>query len=255
MITVKLSGRLGNQMFQYSVCRVAAKKMGYNFFIPDETSPSTEGQHIRSYFENLNLGKKDGEVLHTYQEDFSSQKYDNEIFKLLDFTELIGFFQTPKYFVGFENEIKKYFKIKQFEETKIFYENFNINDHCIIHFRASDYKNHGHIFLEKNYYDKAMETVKNFFPNVTFLVVTEDIQSAEYMFPNIKCFSHQDMMIDFEILYKSKINIIPNSTFSWWSSWLGDKLMVVAPNNWWNHNKPELGFYPSDIKTDEFVYV
>ena len=63
------------------------------------------------------------------------------------------------------------------------------------------------------------------------------------------------MMVDFEILYKSKINIIPNSTFSWWASWLDNKEMVVAPNNWWNYNKPELGFYPVDIKTEEFIYV
>ena len=255
MITIKLSGRLGNQMFQYSVCRAAANRRGYNFFISDEMAPSTEGQHIKNYFNNLNLGKKDGDVMHVYSEDFTIQRYSDEVFKIFDFTELRGFFQTPKYFQNIKSDIKDWFEIKNFQETKSFYEKYNVENHCIIHLRASDYKNHGHVFLKKDYYEKAMKTVKDSFSNVTFLIVTEDLDSAKSMFPEIECFSHSNMMVDFEILYKSKINIIPNSTFSWWASWLDNKEMVVAPNNWWNYNTPELGFYPVDIKTEEFIYV
>jgi len=255
MITVKLAGRLGNQMFQYAVCRTAAMRRGYNFFIPNEMEPSTEGQHIKNFFNNLNLGIKDGDIKHVYAEDFSVQKFSDEIFKLFDFTELKGFFQTPKYFQGMKEEINKWFEIQEFVETKDFYTKFNINNHCVIHLRASDYKNHGHIFLQKNYYERAMEIVKKKFPNITFSIVTEDLETAKSMFPEIECFSHKNMMVDFEILYKSKINIIPNSTFSWWASWLTNKELVVSPNNWWNYNKPELGFYPVDIKTDEFTYI
>ena len=34
-----------------------------------------------------------------------------------------------------------------------------------------------------------------------------------------------------------------------------EKEKVIAPNNWLNYNKPELGFYPIDIKTDGFIYI
>lgn len=255
MITVKLSGRLGNQMFQYSVCRIAALKGGYNFYIPQETEPSTQGQHIKDFFIDLDLGKKDAEISHTYKEDFSVQKFSDEIFKLFDNTELRGFFQTPKYFQGMRNDIASWFKLKKFQETENFFKKHNPNNYCVIHLRATDYKNHGHIYLKRDYYDKAMTIVKEKFPNISFVIITDDLESSSEMFPEIQSFCHDDMMIDFQILYESKINIIPNSTFSWWPAWLGNKEMVVAPNNWWNYYKPELGFYPYDIKTDEFTYI
>lgn len=255
MISVKLAGRLGNQMFQYVICRTIANSSGYNFFISDSLNPSNEGHHIKNYFNNLDIGVSDGNILYVYEEDFSTQKYDENIYKVSDFTELRGFFQTPKYFHHIKKDILSWFEIKNYEETKKFYDNYDINNYCVIHLRASDYKNHGHVFLNENYYICSMKIVKEKYPNIKFVIITEDISSAKSMFPEIDCYSHDNMMIDFEIINKSKITIIPNSTFSWWSAWLGNKDLVVAPNNWWNYNKPELGFYPVDIMTDEFIYV
>ena len=34
MISTDLIGRMGNQMFQYSICRLIADQNGYNFHIP-----------------------------------------------------------------------------------------------------------------------------------------------------------------------------------------------------------------------------
>jgi hypothetical protein len=62
-------------------------------------------------------------------------------------------------------------------------------------------------------------------------------------------------MVDFKLMYNSKYCILSNSTFSWWSSWLTEKEISIAPNNWLNYNNPELGFHPIDIKTDKFLYV
>lgn len=255
MITVRLAGRLGNQMFQYVVCRTAAIKGGYNFFIPENTEPSTQGQHIKNYFIDLDLGKRDGDISRIYSEDFTIQKFDDQIFKLFDYTELRGFFQTPKYFQDRKKEVVTWFKLKNFTETDLFFKKFEPEKYCVIHFRATDYKEHGHVYLKNDYYEKSMSYVLNKHPNISFVIITDDLETANEMFPNIESFSHTDMMIDFEIIYKSKFNIIPNSTFSWWPAWLGNKELVVAPNNWWNHNKPELGFYPHDIKTDEFIYI
>lgn len=255
MVTVRLVGRLGNQMFQYAVCRSVAQKRNYNFYIPTDTDASTEGQHIKNFFDNIELGLKDGEISHKFLEDTTTQKFNEEVLKVHNFTEFRGFFQSSKYFSDIKSDVKSWFKIKTFEESKIFLEKFDVEKYCYIHLRGTDYKNHGHIFLQKDYYEKAMETVKSKFPNISFVIITDDTISAKEMFPEIQSFRNEDMMIDFEILYKSKINIIPNSTFSWWSSYLGEKYMVVAPNYWWNYYKPELGFYPNDIKTEEFTYI
>jgi hypothetical protein len=59
MISVKLKGRLGNQIFQYSVCRMVAYKNNFNFYIPEKGEPSTEGIHIKNFFDNLDTGIED----------------------------------------------------------------------------------------------------------------------------------------------------------------------------------------------------
>ena len=49
--------------------------------------------------------------------------------------------------------------------------------------------------------------------------------------------------------------VIPASTFSWWPGWLTYKEIVVAPKYWLNHNKDNNTWYPSDVKTDKFLYI
>jgi hypothetical protein len=52
MISVSLKGRLGNQIFQYAVCRISAHRNNVNFFIPEVGEPSTEGIHVKNFFDN-----------------------------------------------------------------------------------------------------------------------------------------------------------------------------------------------------------
>jgi hypothetical protein len=99
-----------------------------------------------------------------------------------------------------------------------------------------------------------MDYIRNIKPDIKFLIVTDDIDESKKLFPDIDCVSH-DMITDFSILLNSRYLIITNSTFSWWAAWLKNKDIVVSPNNWLNYNKPELGFFPVDIKTESFIYL
>lgn len=254
MISVLLNGRLGNQMFQYAICRIVAEKNKYNFYIPEKGSDSTEGVHIKNYFPKLELGKKDGEIKHRFVEDHSIQTFDRSIFEIEDFTEIWGFYQSPKYFENYEKKIRKWFNPGLTEETKKILTKYNPSKYCFIHVRGSDYKNHGHWFLGKDYYDKAMNFMRSKKKDISFVFITDDIKEPSKWYPDIDCMQN-NMMIDFELFYHSKYLIIPSSTFSWWPAWLNPKKIVVAPNNWLNYNKPELGFYPVDIKTKEFEYI
>ena len=67
MIEANLGGRLGNQMFQYSVARIIAEKNGYNFFVPDPKNPpypypDDPSHHISNFFPDIELGKNDGDI-------------------------------------------------------------------------------------------------------------------------------------------------------------------------------------------------
>lgn len=53
MISISLKGRLGNQIFQYTICRLVAHINSYNFYIPEVGEPSTEGIHVKNFFDIL----------------------------------------------------------------------------------------------------------------------------------------------------------------------------------------------------------
>jgi hypothetical protein len=254
MITVDLNGRMGNQMFQYAVCRIIAHKKNINYYIPSVGQPSTEGIHIKDVFKNLDLGILDGNVQYRYNDNHTQQSYDPNIFNISDNTLLWGFFQTPKYFIDNEELVKSWFVIEPTTESKNILEKYNPDEYCYIHLRGTDYKNHSHWFLDKNYYEKSMDYIRNIKPDIKFLIVTDDIDESKKLFPDIDCVSH-DMITDFSVLLNSRYLIITNSTFSWWAAWLKNKDIVVSPNNWLNYNKPELGFFPVDIKTESFIYL
>ena len=252
MITIKMSGRLGNQMFQYSVCRIIAEKNGYDFFISTDES---HGQNISNYF-NLYMGNGLGNIKYQYCEDHTIQIFNPGIFNIKDNTEIWGFYQSDQYFCDRREDVKSWFHIDIKLETRLILEKYNINEYCFIHFRGTDYKDWdmGTRFLPKLYFENAINHIKMKKKDIKFVVITDDIESAKFYFNNFDIICN-DMMIDFQLLYYSKYCIISNSTFSWWAAWLSEKIITVAPNNWLNYNNPELGFYPKSIKSDRFEYV
>lgn len=249
MVTIKLVGRLGNQMFQYSICRLVAELKGYNFYISSEKSE--HGQNISEYF-NLNMGKIDGNIKYNFWE--GSQDFNSKVFDIPDYTSILGYFQSEKYYFGNENRIKNWFELKIDDETDRLLSKYNVEDYCYIHFRGTDYLNHTHWYLPKKYYEDAINKIKAIKSNIKFLVITDDIKTASLSF-DCDIISN-DMMIDFKLLSFSKYSIIVNSSFSWWSGWLGDNHeYIIAPNYWFNYNNPHMGFDPKDIYTSKFIYI
>lgn len=255
MITIELVGRLGNQMFQYAVCRTIAEKNNYKFFISKENSG--HNQNISNYFD-LDMGEYDGSnILYTYREDTLKQQFDANIFNIPDNTIINGYFQTDKYFYNNKDIIKTWFKIEKNNKVNLILNQYPIDDYCYIHFRGTDYKewDGGKRFLPIKYFNDAIKLIKNYKNNIKFLIITDDIVSAKEYFSEYDVISN-NMLDDFKLLYYSKYCIIPNSSFSWWASWLSDnKIITIAPNNWLNYQMPEQGFYPYDIKVDKFTYI
>lgn len=256
MIHVKIDGRLGNQMFQYAVCRAVAMRRGYNFSFPvrgDEHIINDEGHHLTDYFD-LDTGVRDAPILNAYWENWNTLGYDDAIFGVADFTLLIGFFQSERYFEGIEEEVRSWFKPKSETMAGSFLSGRNPEDHCIIHFRGGDYTGKDGWILGKPYFDAAMSAVDAMKPGLGYVVVTDDVPLASTIFEGIECVSN-DMMTDFEILRRARHRIISNSTFSWWASWLSGDSLTVAPDRWLNHNRPGFGFFPADIRSRRFLYV
>ena len=253
MIKISLQGRLGNQMFQYSLIRLIAEKNNFNFTLTSKEEIGIQN-HISNFFPDLYLGKEDGEIKYTVFEDSAIQKYNPDLFNISDFTFLNGFFQSDLYFTEYEDKIKNWFNVLLDNETKKLIDKYPIDKHCFIHVRGTDYSQNLHWLLGENYYRNAIQNFKKKYPNISFLVITDDIEYSKKILPDIECINN-NMMVDFKLLYFSKYKIISNSTFSWWASWLSNDTITIAPNYWLNYNHPELGFYPIDIKTTKFEYV
>jgi hypothetical protein len=236
---------LGNHLFQYALCRLIAEKNGYNFYIPDEN-------YIVKCFNNIYLGVKDGDIKYNYLEN-NQQKYDESVFNIPDFTNLQGYFQTEKYFEGNEDKIKSWFNIESSPEVDLVLNKYPVNEYCYLHIRGGDYLINGNV-LDKNYYLKAMDIVKEKKSDIKFIIITDDISFSNSLFPDIDVLS-DNVVVDFKCVYFSEYFIMSNSSFSWWGGWLTDKVISIAPSNWLNYNKPSLGYHPIDIKTDKFIFI
>jgi hypothetical protein len=239
---------LGNHMFQYSLCRLIAHNNGYNFYIP---YPG----FLKECFPDIDLGIKDGEILNFFHED-EEQNYNPGIFSVPDFTHLVGYFQSEKYFKGNEDLVKSWFNFEMDDLTKSTLDRYSIDSYCYVHIRGGDNKYNGTNWLiPRDYYLKAFQKIQEIKKDISFVIITDDIEFSKHYFPDIDVISN-NIMSDFKCLYYSKYSIISASTFSWWPAWLSEKKIVVAPKNWLNYNSRDKDyFFPADIKTEKFLYV
>jgi len=274
MISVYLNGRLGNQIFQYVMTRILSEKLHLNFWIPKNKEESIEfysniSKKFNRYLElpvetnphywigndlfDINFGNNDGNIDLILDED----QYDNFIsYNNRSNILLLGFFQNNDYFKNKRYEIVKWlsFTDKVKSESKNILEKYPVDKYCYIHFRGGDYKNIIQYYLPKEYYLKSINKIKEINVNLKFLIITDDLEEAKKMFPDYEIISNS-MHVDFYLLNNSKYTIIPNSSFSWWSSWLNlNNIITIAPNRWFNYNKGG-DFSPKNIKTEIFTYV
>jgi hypothetical protein len=270
MISVYLNGRLGNNLFQYVFCRIASLKNNCNFFIPKNSEESkTFYSHFSHKFNksfempcesnphfwtgeklfNVDYGFNDGNII-KFVEDINIEN-------VTDGTLLVDFYQSDSYMLEYRDTIiNEWFKFNDTvkSESKTLLEKYNIDEYCYIHLRGTDYKTIHQYYLPIDYYLNAINYIKNFKPDIKLLIITDDIDEAKRMFPEDEVVSNSTE-IDFYLISQSKYKIIPNSSFSWWASWLSKKNEItVAPNNWFNYNKGG-GFSPQGIKTSFFTYL
>lgn len=259
MIVIKLTGGLGNQMFQYAAAKSISIKNrqklvididGFNTYTTHKYGlnhfalktdffkrPSKFKSGIIKFFKNK---KKYKEV------DF---RFNSYVFNLKANPLILeGYFQSEKYFIEYENEIRKDFEItstfKQITLKTI--ENIKKVNSVSIHFRRGDYiGNSTHETDKTEYYKEALSFIQNKVENPVFFIFSDDINWVKKNFKT----SFETHYIDFndpesnyedlKLMSSCKHNIIANSSFSWWGAWLNsnpDKI-VIAPKKWFNDEK------------------
>ena len=268
MIIIKLRGGLGNQMFQYAAGMSLSSKLKTNILIDLSWYENIErGVTHRSY----DLGGFEFEQKFIKPQDYILQSsglmkriisptkpyvgeyiepsfnYNKNFFNIKNNTLIEGYFQSEKYFIKIRKDLLKLFKIKNTSSKK---SNQIINQahdckSISLHVRRGDYISNKnavqfHGFTNENYYKKAISLMNSRVDNPKYFIFSDDIKWVKNNFhlPEESIFvSHNKSGLeDMRIMVECKHNIIANSSFSWWSAWLGNirGRVVIAPKTWLN---------------------
>jgi hypothetical protein len=269
MIVTKLKGGLGNQMFQYVVgLAIASQKKevlkidvtGYDDvrYINADTPrtyrlfPFNLSGVVATKEEALKSRNPLGilsKVLRACNQKVFKKNYvdyDASFFKNSP-KYIEGYFQSEKNFMEVKDVVRGEFTLKKEYESGIFLEEKNKIDSTksvSVHIRRGDYVNDSktnsfHGTCSKEYYEKAMNIVKEKVDSPLFYFFSDDIEwvKKEFGEADTFVFISNPKLEDYEELLLMSYcshNIIANSSFSWWGAWLNknpDKI-VIAPKKW-----------------------
>lgn len=283
MITTNLTGNLGNHMWYYSICRLVAEKLGYDWGINPITTHDYYGGRSQMYFMNIDYGKelivngKNERGLNTYvgitNEYYDSPKeyvykgdsclinmYDPGVFEIDDNTMIHLISQSEDYLIERREDILKWFEIKQdyteLYEKKMFEMGIKLDDDtCVINFRGGEYRGVSNLICRPEYWRDSISHMRKINPFMRFIIITDDPSCAVSYIGNYPCY-HIDVGFDYYVVNKSKFLILSNSSFGWWSAWLNkNALNIIAPKYWAKHNISNGYWALGDLYSRFFKYM
>ena len=235
MITIRLLGGLGNQMFQYAY-GLALRAKGYP--VQYSNSALVEGTHREyslGYFGSIPMGNPRG--IPRLQE--GDPQYD-QLLSTVDPLTLIGYWQGEKYFEGVEDQVREFFKFPRPPGMGYFASKMWLaeqTDSVCLHVRRMDYLElqHFHGVLPIEYYRQALTEIP-YAVNRHVFVISDDPVWCKENFPyDFDVITGTTKYEDMQLMAACKHAVIANSSFSWWGAWLGDtqkNRVVVAPAKW-----------------------
>ena len=277
MLTCKLQGGLGNQLFQIYATIAHAIKSNQKFVFLNvyDLKSSVTDRHtywgtflssLKPFLLNPELINKDNlliirEKCFTYNSlplPLPSQKNKIKV--------LSGYFQSHIYFDEFFQTINRLLKIDDHKVrlTNKYRKLINDEQPISMHFRLGDYKKlpEHYVILTVDYYRAALNHLSetNTVTRVLYFCEDQDLEDVDAIIATLKSeiplivFVRADPLLeDWEQLILMSIcrhNIIANSTFSWWGAYLNisRQKTVTYPAAWFgpklNHDTRDL--FPAD---------
>lgn len=241
VVTCKLMGGLGNQLFQIFAVINYALKYGKEFCFDTSQKTLNIGKSRETYWDTFLSALKPHNITGDiktvfFEEDF---KY-HPIPDTPDSICLFGYFQSPKYFIDHYDDICAYLGINSGSMVD--------TADVALHFRIDDYAklNSVHPVLPVNYYINALKYIISKDPNVRNVTiiyqpcdldkVMDRVRQLKDEFPTLNFNMVSAGLKDWEQLMfmsRHKHKIIANSTFSWWGAYFNQSSgMVCYPDIW-----------------------
>lgn len=260
-ISIEIIGGLGNHLFQIAFLhyfKMNSKSKRDLIFKYEKECYNAFSLTRKTFWDSLFQNQFN--ILHNIDDiDFNiiyyeknNHKFDNNLPLNIEKNILFrGYFQSFEYIndklredlihIIYSNEDLMYKAYEEYNKIKVFFgENTEDDDIVSLHFRRTDYTKvpDFHKNLSMDYYRNALNIIKR-----KYLVIFSDdidwcklnIDSKLYNYDNIYFVEFGNVEIEFLVMSMIKHNIIANSTFSLWASFISsynDKI-IVAPKQWY----------------------
>lgn len=261
---------LGNQLFFYITTRCIAMEKGvdFGFVNPGQIGNVFHSQKGMYFMDPIDLGTeitsdemKDYKVYHEKEDrlfmgnsihDMENGCYisgtDKALMEVSDGTLIYGNMQAQDYFEKYRDSIKDWLHVKEDADSH----EYTSDDLCIINMRGGEYTNHPELYLDRRYYLNAIKNMKKINPDMRFMIVTEDEESAKKVLPEYEC-HHFDMGKDYVTIKNARYLILSNSSFALMPVMSSTELKkAIAPKYWARHNISD-GFWSSEQNIYSFL--
>jgi hypothetical protein len=259
-VILRISGGIGNQIFQYSYASALAKNNGnsvqlkiLSFYQNQFISTGAKYSAIRELRLINILGNQLQNYIDNDKADYLTDKFlkyrffRNKYFRLLYLRItgnliLDGYFQSQEEFLltkSILNDLQTTYRLMNIKRI-------NLSDRCAVHVRAGDLLNQPwNQLCGKEYYKTAINYINSNFGINQFDIISENSKYADSLMPIIdgvviNILPAGDEVSDFTLLADYPYIICANSTFSWWAAVLGGALHFCSPEYFYRFgDKPD----------------
>lgn len=278
MIRLYLNGGFGNQLFQYATARALSLKHQTKLEIDLRFYNSTvhntpkapwirdlsivgsfktydkvwPGPHswLRRGCEKLFLDP----LRHVHIEP--DLGFHERVLALGKNSVLIGLFQSYRYFDTAWSTMAEEFDISNFADSA-WLSGLARNGRAwaAVHVRRGDYVGDHRFEMRspETYYTSAMSTVRNADPDTRFVVFSDNIEwcRAQHWLKGCEFYDRCEAShpaADMATMAQATHNVIANSSYSWWSAWLGQRpgKVIVTPAIWVDQRRTiDIGLAPA----------
>ena len=255
-ITGHLMGGMGNLLFIVATCYALSKNNNSSLIFYSNPWNDKRKNIIKyNIFKHFQL---DLNTIRNYNITYNEKNFFYDDIHIDSYIDncIHGYFQSYKYFDKYKTEFVKMLHnpysqivestINQYKTQVATDKSINALIPVSIHVRRTDYLplSHIHLNLDMKYY---LEAISHFSTeNSIFIIFSDDVKfiQNEPLFQNLThriIIDNPDDEYCFWLMSACTHNIIANSSYSWWASYINSNpnKLVIAPETWFGPSGPQ----------------
>jgi hypothetical protein len=239
MISCVLAGGLGNQLFEIATTWSLAKQHNDECAFNFDTKVVHQGNTARAY--RKTVYKKLKELSRIWKPEYTYK--ENDHYEPIPYHKnmLIDGYFSQLYFQKDKKEIVELFK----DQVTLDQIRGQFKNSVSVHVRRGDYLSFPKVYVQlpMSYYTKALSLLEKQKQIDRIYVLSDDIKWCKKNFNDdrIEFIQYFPDYVDLYILSKCENNIMANSSFSWWGTYLNENpnKIVYAPKKWFGPKGPK----------------